>query len=319
LKTLYSVPEQIGFTQQAAHINGWSDHYGALHVACTYAGLVMPQRYIINGIWQHGVFGPWDLQIPKSTIYNSPASLDTLCLVARDDLKTALVELGYRNVQAIGMPINYLPDRNFDRIPDSLLVMPSHSLVGFKYQNRDQFLRYAEEINRVSKFFRTTLICLHPNCIKNKLWIREFEHFGFEITFGADTGDLNSLERIRSLCSQFEVVTSNDWGSHIAYSLALGCKVSVYGTRIRESTENLLLDTAIRSNISDASTLLSNQFIAARDNFISKFIVPPPNAIADPELGQWLLGFSHRLKPEKMADTLKELILHAPGVILEWK
>ena len=201
-------------------------------MACAYAGLVMPPRYIINGIWQHGVFGPWDLQIPKSTIYNSPASLDTLCLVARDDLKTALVELGYRNVQAIGMPINYLPDKNFDRIPGSLLVMPSHSLVGFQYRNHDQFLKYAEEIYQASKNFKTTLICLHPNCIKNKLWIREFEHFGFEITFGADTGDLNALERIRSLCAQFEVVTSNDWGSHIAYSLALGCKVSISGTRI---------------------------------------------------------------------------------------
>jgi glycosyltransferase involved in cell wall biosynthesis/tetratricopeptide (TPR) repeat protein len=279
----------------------------------------MPPRYIINGIWQHGVFGPWDLQIPKSTIYNSPASLDTLCLVARDDLKAALVELGYRNVQAIGMPFNYLPDKKFDRIPGSLLVMPSHSLVGFQYRNHDQFLKYAEEIYQASKNFKTTLICLHPNCIKNKLWIREFEHFGFEITFGADTGDLNALERIRSLCAQFEVVTSNDWGSHIAYSLALGCKVSVHGTRIQESTENLLLDTATRSNISDASTLLSNQFIAARDNFIRKFIVPPASAIDDPDLGCWLIGGSHQLDPKKMADTLKELVFPAPREINEWE
>lgn len=280
---------------------------------------MMPPRYIINGIWQHGVFGPWDLQIPKSIIYNSPASLDTLCLVARDDLKAALVELGYRNVKTIGMPINYLPERNFDRIPDSLLVMPSHSLVGFQYKNHDQFLKYAEEIYQASKKFKTTLICLHPNCIKNKLWIREFEHFGFEITFGADTGDLNALERIRSLCAQFEVVTSNDWGSHIAYSLALGCKVSVHGTRIQESTENLLLDTATRSSISDASTLLSNRFIAARDNFIRKFIVPPSSAIDDPDLGCWLIGGSHQLDPKKMADTLRELVFPAPREINEWK
>ena len=156
LKTLYSVPEQIGFIQQATHINGWSDHYGALHVASFYSGLVMPRRYIINGIWQHGVFGPWDLQIPKCTIYNSPAGLDTLCLVAKDDLRAGLIELGYSNVQTIGMPINYLKERNFDRIPDSLLVMPSHSLVGFKYKNHDYFLRYAEEIYKASKNFKTT-------------------------------------------------------------------------------------------------------------------------------------------------------------------
>ena len=113
----------------------------------------MPRRYIINGIWQHGVFTPSALQNPKITIYNSPVSLDTLCLVAREDIKTALGELGYRNVQAIGMPINYLPNRNLDRIPNSLLVMPTHSLVGNQYKDHNQFLRYAEEIQRVSTFF----------------------------------------------------------------------------------------------------------------------------------------------------------------------
>ena len=72
-------------------------------------------------------------------------------------------------------------------------------------------------------------------------------------------------------------------------------------------------------NTSDADIALSNQFVASRDNFIRKFIVPPSNAIADPELGKWLLGCSHRLEPERMADTLKELVFPAPRRISEWK
>jgi len=56
------------------------------------------------------------------------APKSTTCFVARQDEVTFLKPAGYRRVRAIGLPIIYTQPSGLQRIPKSLLVMPTHSL-----------------------------------------------------------------------------------------------------------------------------------------------------------------------------------------------
>jgi hypothetical protein len=66
--------------------------------------------------------------------------------------------------------------------------------------------------------------------VGNNYWIGEFSRRGFPIVVGADASDRNSLTRIRYLMEKFEFVTTNAYGSCIAYAAAFGAKVSIYGS-----------------------------------------------------------------------------------------
>src|SRR5688572_4025917 len=113
--------------------NGWSDNYGAIRLAAAYAGLVCPPRFALRGIWQHGCFGPWYNSSPSTLVYNTPAVRELPVFVARPDQAEILRQDGVAGARAIGLPILYTPTPAVERIPGSLLVVPTHSLIGEKH------------------------------------------------------------------------------------------------------------------------------------------------------------------------------------------
>ena len=296
------------FQQYCKQEDGWSDHYGALQVAAEYACVTLPERYFLKSFWQHGCLGPWEAVTPGALIFNTPNAKTLPVFVARQEEADFLAAHGYTRAHAIGVPIAYTSMPAVTRIPRSLVVMPTHTLEGDKYPDRTAFERYAYEINAIAGGFEKVTICIHPSCIKNQLWVKEFTGRGFEIIYGAQTNDANALLRMRTLFEQFETVTTNGWGSHLAYALAFGAKVALFGTQPALIEANLLRDLSWSADVNSLKLTLSQETKEKERAFLKDFITAPATAVPNLELGRWLIGHEHRVSPEKMARLLAVLV-----------
>lgn len=312
------IPPVCTFRQQCRHEDGWTDHYGALHVAAAYAGWTLPSRYRVEGLWQHGCLGPWEAITPGTLAFNAPGAQGRPLYVAREEQAELLRANGYRFARAIGMPILYTSPSARPRVPRSLLVMPTHTLAGDQFPDRSAFERYADEIKEWAADFEHVAVCVHPSCLRNGLWIPEFKARGLTIIVGASTNDSNALRRMRALFEQYETVTTNGWGSHIAYALSFGAKVSVAGTRPARDMKDLLRDQAWAADVRALEISMSDDFQRKRSEFLRDFAVLPRDAVANRELGDWLVGKSHQLSPAGMAEVLNTLVVPVadPGVAL---
>jgi len=302
------LPAQVIFQQSCRLDNGWSDHYGAIQVAAAYAGRSCPPRYYLRGIWQHGCFGPWQNLSAEALCYSAPGAREKPVWVAREDQAALLREKGYTQVRAVGLPILYTPDTPAERIPGSLLVVPTHTLTGDKIPDRSQFEHYADEIKATAGRFQRVVVCIHPNCQKNGMWVREFTERGLEIVYGALTNDANALIRMRRLFEQFEFVTTNGWGSHVAYALAFGAKVSVYGAQPQRTEADYLRDPSWAANPAGLRAMLAVGTQEQEQEFLKPFGQKPENGVADVAKGRALIGAEHKLTPEEMAAGLTQLV-----------
>lgn len=311
------LPPPKPFRQHCNHQNGWSDHYGSFHVASAYAGLAMPPVYTINGIWQHGVFGPWQQFSPHVLVYNAPGAQDRPVLVARQDEADFMNRNGYKHVRAIGVPIVYVPAPRMERTRGSLLVVPTHSLTGDSHVDRGPFLRYADSIKTLLGQFTKVTVCVHPNCRRNGLWIQEFSVPGIEIVYGAETSDANALLRMRALFAQFEYVTTNEWGSHVAYALAFGARVSIGGQPILGDPALHARDLMWQNNAAMMATAFSPEVARARREFLERLYVAPSSGIHDVEFGRWLIGADNQVSAEDMREILKVMVTPKAGAVAE--
>lgn len=303
------LPDNQPFKLAGHHENAWSDHYGALQVAHAYAGVPLPVHYTVAGVWQHGCFGPWHHYSPHVLVYNAPGALDRPAFVARQDEADFMRAHGYGAVQAIGLPIVYVPEPQLPRIPRSLLVVPTHTLTGDTYIDRTPFEEYARSIKELAPHFDQITVCIHPNCRRNGLWVQEFAAPGIEIVYGAETSDAHALLRMRMLFAQFESVTTNDWGSHVAYALAFGCKVSIAGQPIEGDPAVRARDEMWKNEPAMMVTAFSPAVVAARRECLQKYHVAPLDAVADIEFGRWFIGCDRRLTPAAMKEALARLVV----------
>jgi hypothetical protein len=148
--------------------------------------------------------------------------------VSRPDQEAYLRAHGYRHVHAIGLPFGYLPTSSVERVPGSLLVMPPHGQ-GNHGPNDPVAEAYAEAIACKRRLFSEIVVCLCGDDVAGRQWITSFEKRGIPVVIGADQSEPETLFRLKRLLSRFEYVTTNGFGSQIAYAACCGAKVSVYG------------------------------------------------------------------------------------------
>ena len=275
--------------------------YGDLKTAAMYCGLRgTPRRY--PGEWQHGWLSEEYNYHPEDVVGGNGMSrlqrTKRRFFVARDDQRDFLLSQGYRDVHSIGLPIVYVEKPLLHRIRGSLLVMPTHSLS----TSREQWLddEYSDYVASVAKHFTKVTVCVHQSCVEKNNWIRGFQHLDVTIVPGADEKDQNSLERIASLMSQHEYLTSNSFGSHIAYGSYFGCKVSVVGPEPsfdRASLENQPLFV-------NAPRLLDEREEWARRNHrkqrFPQFHCQPWQATENKAWAEWQLGKQCKRSPEEL-------------------
>jgi hypothetical protein len=280
------------------HAYAFSDQYGAFHTAAEYCGVSGSLRP--PGMWQHGVFGPWDQYEPGSIMYYAPTLGKIKSFVARQDEKQFLNQHGIENCEAIGMPIVYVTAPRLRRLEKTLLVVPLHTVAGVPlFNSREKIKKYCEEIKNISRSYRYTAVCLHYGDIKNQYWLREFHQIGIDFILGGHPRDLNSNQRQAHLYSLFENVTTNGWGSHVPYALSFGAKVSIWG-----SHPEVDLDIAKRDvgggGEARVKRRLSAEHIAARNLFLRGLQCHPREAATDKPLGDFLIGRARKRSPSEL-------------------
>ena len=225
----------------------------------------------------------------------------------RDDVARRFSRDGARDVRLAGAPILYADDGPVQRIPGSLLVMPMHTLPGERLEDRSFLQHYADDVARHAGSYSTVVASIHSSCVSNGMWIQEFKSHSIPVILGASWADVNALVRMRRLFSSFESMTTNGWGSHVAYALAFGCRVSIHGPAPEINREQLLQDETWRRSPKDLDEVL--QAAAERRDlaYLADHCRPPDAAVADVEKGRFLIGADHQLSRTEMKAMLADV------------
>ena len=208
-----------------------------------------------------------------------------------------LKQSGYKG-WAIGLPFVYLPEKTYERRKGSLLVMPVHSMEYTRH--RFKFAEYVDAIDSIRNCFETVAVCIYPACIKNGYWVDDFKERGYPIIEGANALDRNSLERVRALMSQFEYVTTNAFGSCIAYAAAFGAKVSIYGPYAKSDLNETKTDPYYLNRAGLAEKAVHAISSDTVKKHLGELFVNPSDAVERKEWGRRQLGFENKVSPAEM-------------------
>jgi FkbM family methyltransferase len=286
--------------------------YGAICLAADYCGLDRSTPTRKKLIWKHG----WqpDYLTTVDPICTATESVDdpqsTRILVARQIEANYLISNGFPLARAVGLPICYStePEKSLERRSNTLLVVPVHSLDMTSHHWK--FDEYVEQIASVRNRFDEVIACVHPSCIRNGYWINEFKSKGIECISGADTRDINALNRMRWLFSQFEFVTTNGITSSIVYASAFGAKVSIFGPHCRVSVDDVEDLQFYHENPGLAEKVMPYFSEEIVRSHLSDFYTHPADAISREAWGRNQIGMNNVVSPSE----LKSLIFEAGSV-----
>jgi FkbM family methyltransferase len=287
--------------------NGWprfgsSGFYGAANVSAAYCGFKdVPDH--LRGHWQHGWIASSRLPLPPDLIVGTWPLVDEYYWVARKDEEACLRSAGLPHVAAIGLPMIYLPPRSIQRRPDSLLVMPGHTL---EYVTCTwKFDEFAEAIAAIRHEFSEVAVCVSPPCWKQGYWVDAFRRRGFRVIAGANREDRNALERIRYLMSSFEYMVTNGNGSHLVYSAYFGAKPSVYGPYATRLEADFINDPLVKRNPGLLPVLLKSSSEEELRRHRSQLFCHPRDARADVEWARFELGEDNKVSPRRMRSLFE--------------
>ena len=271
--------------------------YGSGKVAVAYCDLKTIPAYISGG-WLHGWVPDYQLVDKRLALEQSvqDPSKEHSWVATRAHEKY-LQEQGCLS-QAIGLSYCYLPERIYQRRKSSLLVMPAHSLEYTRHSWK--FEEYVDAIDSIRNCFETVAICIYPACIKNGYWIDDFKKRGYPIIEGANALDRNSLERVRALMSQFEYVTTNSFGSCIAYAAAFGSKISIYGPYAEPDLNSTKSDPYYLNQTGLAEKAIHAISSKTVKMHLGELFVNPSDAVERNEWGCRQLGFENKVSPAEM-------------------
>ncbi|MGC2332004.1 MAG: hypothetical protein WA581_11160 [Candidatus Acidiferrales bacterium] len=273
-----------------------SDYYGALQVAAEYCGLrAVPARFPF--CWQHGTWPPWQKIRAEVLVYNVPKS--TRCFVARQDEVAFLKAGGYPRVRAIGLPIIYTKPSGLERIPNSLLVMPTHSIHSDVLVPSNE--QYVREIASIKSRFGLVAACVSAHSTAaTDLWTSQFTEQGIHVIRGAGLDDVNALKRMRGLFDSFEYVTTDSYGSHVYYAMYFGAKVSLWGTATPMLRENVLSDGAWTPYPDAVDKLFSEEAEREAEAYLGPLRVDPWIGAQNVDVANSIVGHDSKLSPDEM-------------------
>ena len=273
-------------------------YYGADYLIARLARL--PGPCYSTATWCHG----WDdlREFPFPRLLICHRDINAPHLVASHRHRTALENFDCKNVHAVGVPFIYADVEGISRLPDSLLIMPPHSL-GHTTHNWP-FEEYAQVVSQLKTQFKRVAACIHPSCVENGLWFKQMEDHGIPWVMGANSSDKNALERMQIIFRSFEFMTTNAIGSHLAYAAYCGAKVSIYGPYADFEEEDYARDTFYQSNLDLLKYKIENYRKAAVFQRYPQFFVNPRDAVLQYEFAAQELGADCKREPEEVAKLL---------------
>lgn len=219
--------------------------------------------------------------------------------VGRADEAEFLRAHGYRHVTAIGLPIAYLPAPRIARVPGSLLVMPPHS--HRSHGEGDPLAdEYAAAIAAVASRFSHVFAGINGADLADNQWAAAFRRRGIDVFMTTDQGDPDTLARLRRILATFEYVTTNGFGSHIAFAAYCGANVSVYGPFAEFPPDRIkaVYPARVYPDLAEQAHYLCSER-ALRQHYPFLF-VDPDRATARREWGAHEVGEPSRVSPETL-------------------
>jgi hypothetical protein len=184
-----------------------------------------------------------------------------------------------------------------------LLVLPPH---GHQTHGPGDPLAeaYADAIAGKRSNFSEVWLCLNVDDFQRSEWIDAFRKRNIPMLIGADPGDRQTLHRFKRLLSTFEYVTTNGFGSHIAYAAAAGAKVSVFGP-FAECPRAVMANCFVAQVKPSLTDVLLNLHSEAelRKHYPTLF-TEPERAVTQELWGRREIGADLCLGPDELKDLL---------------
>ncbi len=295
-----------------------SHAYAADQIVSRYCNL--PKRHAIPASWVHfwisGACTVHPAQVAQHKIIGRPSGPHLQEVIERDKLQQAqwvarpdqaelLHASGYRNVEVVGLPFVYLPDVEVKREPGSLVVMPPHGYVASEAFRKQQ-AAYADYIAGIQDNFSKVVAVVAAGDHWQGIWSDAFCARDIPVIIGADPGEPDSLLWLKQILSASEFVTTNGYGSQIAYSAACGAKISISGPFAPPDEITLGRSHLVRTY----PELLEIQRRNTSEKFLrEKFpwlFVAPWEAQLRTEWGQAEIGVPYRLDPSALRALIRD-------------
>ena len=288
--------------------------YGSQKVLKKYLGL-RSYRFlrVPEIVWHHG-WSPniWNYDIDQIVGESGQTSdlAHLTYLVARRDQEMALKQAGLENVWATGLPFAYamiLAKEEVSRIPNSALIVPAlHG--SFSPDNPTHMdTEYLDFLDKNLKSFSHVRVLMNCDDIqlgRNEEW----EKRGFQIVLGGCEEDEESLPRIVNIFKEFEVMTTNEFGSPIAYAAAAGCRISISGPKPTLNLKGTVWVAPFYQNRVDLGLTAESWFSRTETYFSDRNLIRlPSEAQLAEEWGKKEIGYDAVRPPEE----LKKIILEA--------
>lgn len=207
------------------------DRYGFSYLLADRLKLKEPLRPFCN--WSHGWYFWNDIMKIEDLIGMKGCPIDTSIIVGSKSEYVKFVEAGYKNVNIGGLPFAYVSEQGIQRNSNAMLAFIGHSSESEKINIIDlEYLNYLES-QKVN--FEEIYVSIYSLDKDTKI-IEEVVKRGLIPSNGANPFDKRSLIRTRIALEYCEHISTNTFGSHIAYALAAGCRVSVFSPCIKYDT-----------------------------------------------------------------------------------
>ena len=274
-----------------------ASYYGAMSVLAEYCN-VRFYRQDPPICWAHGAAIASEAKLDAHQILQDELEKKHSLLLVRSESEVQrLREFGIET-QAIGLPIVYTTPPEVERIPKSLLIMPMHSLDYTKHSwNFDE---YAAQVSCLKASYDLVVACVHPSCWRNGYWVDALSTQGIACIRGADSHDRNALRRMARLFSQFEVVTTNGWGSHLPYAAHFGAKIAIYGKYAelkREDYANCRFYDDRGDQLDSVLKYSSEKFVSSQLPWLFNH---PRRARQASSWGRQFVGWQYKKSPEEI-------------------
>jgi hypothetical protein len=163
---------------------------------------------------------------------------------------------------------------------------------------------YVDYVRSIADRFSLVVVCVSQQCAEKGIWVGSFERAGIPCLLGAGIQDANALLRMRAIFDTFEYVTTNSFGSHVAYGAAFWAKVSVAGPDYRRTQADLMQELYYQKNpeLAEAALRPERWEMLCKRYWWTR--VDPWDARENMEEGLQLIGFKNRRSWEELGKLL---------------
>lgn len=278
--------------------------YGDLYLAAEHCGLSEPPPFSAPFEWQHG-WKPSFLDISPESIVGTDGLSHLrrgtyLQLVATRAQADLLRESGYKKVAAIGLPFTYVPAQGFNRKSESKLHVFSHST----HEDVARFQMAFRQIDLIAELYRgeETYMMVHGANLTSAV-VEYAKQRKVRIILGADSGDTQSLVRVRQIFESFDRVVTNYVGSHVLYAMIAGAKISFVEFPKTEPLEPHVQNSKfLRNSPFSHSDFQQTQVLFSRPEILSRFLLEA--GITDSKSAFDEAGGAEKPSPEELARLL---------------